>query len=140
MAWLTDPQAWIGFVTLTFLEIVLGIDNVIFISILAAKLPQAQQPRARRTGLLLALVSRVLLLLSLSWVIGMTTPLFGVMGREISGRDLVLITGGLFLMAKSTREIHDKLEGHAGERSARVAPSLRSVLVQILLLDVVFSL
>jgi predicted tellurium resistance membrane protein TerC len=140
MDWITDPQAWIGFFTLTVLEIVLGIDNVVFISILAAKLPGHQQRRARRTGLLLAMVSRILLLLSLSWVIGLTAPLFTVLGNELSGRDLVLIVGGLFLMAKSTREIHEKLEGHTGGHSARVAPSLRSVLIQILLLDLVFSL
>jgi predicted tellurium resistance membrane protein TerC len=140
MDWFADPQAWIGFFTLTVLEIVLGIDNVVFISILAAKLPGHQQRRARRTGLLLAMISRIVLLLSLSWVIGLTAPLFTVLGNEISGRDLVLIVGGLFLMAKSTREIHEKLEGHTGGHSARVAPSLKSVLIQILLLDVVFSL
>jgi len=119
---------------------VLGIDNVVFISILAGKLPAGQQRQARRTGLLLAMVSRILLLLSLSWVIGLTSPLFAVLDNKISGRDLVLIVGGLFLIAKSTHEIHEKLEGHSGGRSARVAPSLRSVLLQILLLDVVFSL
>jgi predicted tellurium resistance membrane protein TerC len=140
MDWITDPQAWIGFLTLTALEIVLGIDNVVFISILAGKLPAHAQRGARRTGLLLAMISRILLLLSLSWVIGLTAPLFSALGKEISGRDLVLIVGGLFLVGKSTREIHDKLEGHTGERSARVVPSLRSVLIQILLLDVVFSL
>jgi predicted tellurium resistance membrane protein TerC len=140
MDWITDPQAWIGFLTLTALEVVLGVDNIVFISILAGKLPAHQQRGARRNGLLLAMVSRILLLLSLSWVIGLTAPLFSVLGNEISGRDLVLMVGGLFLVAKSTHEIHDKLEGHTGERSARVAPSLRSVLIQILLLDVVFSL
>jgi predicted tellurium resistance membrane protein TerC len=140
MDWIADPQAWIGLVTLTALEIVLGIDNVIFISILAGKLPAHQQAGARRTGLLLAMVSRILLLFSLSWVIGLTNPLFAVFGKEISGRDLVLIVGGLFLVGKSTHEIHDKLEGPTGEKSARVAPSYTSVLVQILLLDVVFSL
>jgi predicted tellurium resistance membrane protein TerC len=140
MDWITDPQAWIGFLTLTALEVVLGVDNIVFISILAGKLPAHQQRGARRNGLLLAMVSRILLLLSLSWVIGLTAPLFSVLGNEISGRDLVLMVGGLFLVAKSTHEIHDKLEGHTGERSARVAPSLRSVLIQILLLDIVFSL
>jgi len=140
MDWIADPQAWIGLLTLTALEIVLGIDNVVFISILAGKLPAGQQRQARRTGLLLAMVSRILLLLSLSWVIGLTSPLFAVLDNKISGRDLVLIVGGLFLIAKSTHEIHEKLEGHSGGRSARVAPSLRSVLLQILLLDVVFSL
>lgn len=140
MDWLTDPQAWIGFLTLTVLEIVLGIDNIVFISILAGKLPAHQQRSARRNGLLLAMVSRILLLFSLSWVIGLTAPLFTLLGNEVSGRDLVLLVGGLFLVAKSTHEIHDKLEGHDGRRSAKVAPSLRSVLIQILLLDVVFSL
>jgi predicted tellurium resistance membrane protein TerC len=135
-----DPQAWIGLLTLTALEIVLGIDNVVFISILAGKLPTQQQPGARRTGLLLAMVTRIALLFSLSWVIGLTAPLFTVWGAEISGRDLVLIVGGLFLVGKSTHEIHDKLEGTVGERSARVAPTFTSVLVQILLLDIVFSL
>jgi predicted tellurium resistance membrane protein TerC len=142
MDWITDPQAWIGFLTLTALEIVLGVDNIVFISILAGKLPAHQQQGARRNGLLLAMISRILLLLSLSWVIGLTEPLFTVpvLGKEISGRDLVLIVGGLFLVAKSTHEIHEKLEGHSGARSAKVAPSLRSVLFQILLLDIVFSL
>jgi predicted tellurium resistance membrane protein TerC len=140
MDWIMDPQAWIGFLFLTVLEIVLGIDNVVFISILAGKLPGEQQRRARRTGLLLAMVSRIVLLLSLSWVIGLTAPLFSVLGNEISGRDLVLIVGGLFLIVKSTREIHENLEGGTGDRSARVAPSMRSVLIQILLLDLVFSL
>jgi predicted tellurium resistance membrane protein TerC len=140
MDWLADPQAWLGFVTLAVLEIVLGIDNLIFISILAGKLPGDQQRSARRVGLLLAMVSRILLLLSLSWVIGLVAPLFTVLGSEISGRDLVLIVGGLFLVAKSTHEIHEKLEGHTGEQSGRAFPSYASVLVQILLLDVVFSL
>jgi predicted tellurium resistance membrane protein TerC len=140
MEWITDPQAWIGLLTLTALEIVLGIDNVIFISILAGKLPANRQKGARRTGLLLAMVSRILLLFSLSWVIGLTKPLFGVFGRAVSGRDLVLLLGGLFLLGKSTHEIHDKLEGDSGRSSAAVAPSYASVLVQILLLDVVFSL
>src|SRR5262245_19819080 len=142
MGWIMDPQAWIGFLTLTALEIVLGVDNIVFISILAGKLPVHQQRSARRNGLLLAMVSRILLLLSLSWVIGLTAPLvtLPLLRNELSGRDLVLIVGGLFLVAKSTHEIHDKLEGQSGTRSARVAPSLRSVLIQILLLDVVFSL
>src|SRR5262245_32292575 len=142
MAWITDPQVWIAFLTLAGLEIVLGIDNIVFISILVGKLPKEKQPGAYRVGLALAMVMRILLLLSLSWVMGLTEPLFTVpiLGQEISGRDLVLIVGGLFLVAKSTHEIHDKLEGREGTRSARVAPSLRSVLIQILLLDVVFSL
>ena len=140
MAWLTDPQAWIGFLTLTLLEIVLGIDNVVFISILVGKLPEFQRERARKIGLGLAMVMRILLLLSLSWIIRLTAPLFTVVGQEISGRDLVLIVGGLFLLAKSTHEIHGALEGEEGEKSRRVAPSFTAVLIQILLLDIVFSL
>jgi predicted tellurium resistance membrane protein TerC len=140
MDWITDPQAWVAFATLTVLEIVLGIDNVIFISILAGKLPPAQQARARRLGLGLAMLMRIALLFSLSWIIRLTAPLFEVLGEEISGRDLVLIVGGLFLLAKSTHEIHEKLEGEEGRASTRVAASLRSVLIQIVLLDIVFSL
>jgi predicted tellurium resistance membrane protein TerC len=140
MDWITDPQAWAGFATLTVLEIVLGIDNVIFISILAGKLPREQQGRARYIGLLLAMIMRIALLFSLSWIIRLTAPLFTVLDQEISGRDLVLLIGGLFLLAKSTREIHERLEGEEGEASARVAPSLGSVLIQIMLLDIVFSL
>ena len=140
MDWITDPQAWIGFLTLTALEIVLGIDNIIFISILAGKLPKEQQPRARRLGLILAMVMRIVLLLSLSFIVRLTNPLFSLFGHGVSGRDLVLIIGGLFLLAKSTHEIHDKLEGKEGHASARVGPSFRSVLIQIMLLDIVFSL
>jgi predicted tellurium resistance membrane protein TerC len=140
MDWITDPQAWIGFATLTVLEIVLGIDNIIFISILADKLPKAQQARARIIGLGLAMLTRILLLFSLTWIIRLTEPLFTVVGEEISGRDLVLILGGLFLLAKSTHEIHENLEGEEGEVSARVGPSFASVLIQIMLLDIVFSL
>jgi predicted tellurium resistance membrane protein TerC len=140
MDWITDPQAWIGFATLTVLEIVLGIDNIVFISILADKLPDAQQGRARVIGLGLAMLTRILLLLSLTWVIGLTAPLFSVLGEEISGRDLVLIIGGLFLLAKSTHEIHGNLEGEEGTKSARVYPSFVGVLIQIALLDIVFSL
>jgi len=140
MSWITDPQAWIAFVTLLALEVVLGIDNVIFISILASKLPSAQQAKARLIGLALAMGTRILLLLSISWVIGLTAPLFTVLSQEISGRDIILILGGLFLIAKSTHEIHQKLEGEEGKSSARVAPTFTSVIIQILLLDVVFSL
>lgn len=140
MDWLTDPQAWIGFATLLALEIVLGIDNVIFISILASKLPQSQQAKARLLGLGLAMIMRILLLFSIAWVIGLTAPLFTVLGQEISGRDIILLIGGLFLIAKSTHEIHQKLEGEEGGSSARVAPTFTSVIVQILLLDIVFSL
>src|SRR5687768_14575971 len=137
MEWITDPQAWVAFLTLLALEIVLGIDNVIFISILAGKLPAEQQGRARTLGLALALVTRILLLLSLSWIIRLTAPLFRVFNHELSGRDLILIIGGLFLLAKATHELHQRIEGETGHASARVAPSFTSVLVQILLLDIV---
>jgi predicted tellurium resistance membrane protein TerC len=140
MDWLTDPQAWVAFATLTALEIVLGVDNVVFISILAGKLPVEQRERARRWGLGLAMLLRIALLLSVSWVIGLTEPLFTVLGQEISGRDLILLGGGLFLIGKSTHEMHDRLEGDEGAASARVVASFRAVIVQILLLDIVFSL
>ena len=140
MDWISDPQAWIGFATLTVLEIVLGIDNIVFISILADKLPREQQARARLLGLGLAMLTRILLLFSLTWIIQLTAPLFSVLGEEISGRDLVLLLGGLFLLAKSTHEIHGNLEGQEGEASARVGPSFVAVLIQIMLLDIVFSL
>ena len=140
MDWLLDPQAWIAFVTLVALELVLGIDNVIFISILAGKLPVTQQSRARTVGLGLAMITRILLLFSLAWIIRLTAPLFTVLGNEISGRDLILIGGGLFLLGKSTHEIHQKLEGEEGHASAKIKPSFINVIVQILLLDVVFSL
>jgi predicted tellurium resistance membrane protein TerC len=140
MEWLADPQIWIAFATLTVLELVLGIDNIIFISILSGKLPAEQQPRARFIGLSLALGMRVLLLLSLSWIIGLTEPLFTVFGKAISGRDLVLLLGGLFLIAKSTHEIHGSLEGEEGHGSKRVYSTFASVIVQITLLDIVFSL
>jgi predicted tellurium resistance membrane protein TerC len=140
MEWLTDPQAWVAFLTLLALEIVLGIDNIIFISILSGKLPAEQQPRARFIGLGLALFIRVALLFSLSWVIGLTAPLFTVLNQEISGRDLILIGGGLFLLGKATYEIHDSLEGEEGHASARVGSSFVSVIIQIILLDAVFSL
>jgi predicted tellurium resistance membrane protein TerC len=137
---LTDPQAWIALVTLLALEIVLGVDNIVFISILAGKLPVDQQKRARNMGLSLALITRILLLLSISWIIRLTAPLFAVFGHEVSGRDLILIGGGLFLIAKSTHEMHQRLEGEEGESSRRVAASFAGVIVQILLLDIVFSL
>ncbi|HEU4748395.1 MAG TPA: TerC family protein [Gemmatimonadaceae bacterium] len=136
----TDPQAWLALATLLALEIVLGVDNVVFIAILAAKLPADQQKRARTLGLGLALITRILLLLSLAWMIRLTEPLFSVLGQEVSGRDLILIVGGLFLIAKSTHEMHGRLEGEEGEASTRVYPSFRNVIVQILLLDIVFSL
>ena len=127
MEWISDPQSWIAFLTLAALEIVLGIDNIVFISILVGKLPAGQQAGAYRIGLALAMVMRILLLLSLSWIMGLTEPLFTVplVGNEVSGRDLVLIVGGLFLVAKSTMEIHEKLEGHEGEKSARRGALLR---------------
>lgn len=140
MEWLTDPQVWIAFTTLTALELVLGIDNIVFISILAGKLPSDQQKKARTLGLALAMFTRIALLFSLSWMIRLTAPLFAVLGNAISGRDLILIAGGLFLLGKSTHEIHQKLEGDEGHASARIKPSFASVIVQILLLDVVFSL
>jgi predicted tellurium resistance membrane protein TerC len=140
MEWLIDPQTWVAFLTLTVLELVLGIDNIVFISILAGKLPREQQQRARILGLGLAMLMRIALLFSLSWIIRLTAPLFTVFGQEISGRDLILLVGGLFLLAKSTHEIHVKLEGEEGGVSARVKPSFTGVLIQILLLDIVFSL
>ncbi len=140
MEWLSDPQAWIGLLTLTALEIVLGIDNVIFISILADKLPAAKQKQARQIGLGLAMIMRILLLLSLSWIIGLTKPFFVLAGFDVTGRALILLVGGLFLIAKSTHEIHDTLEGDEEGGPVRSKPSLRSVLIQIILLDMVFSL
>jgi predicted tellurium resistance membrane protein TerC len=130
----------LALITLTFLEIVLGVDNVIFISILSSKLPGAQQVPARRIGLLAAMVMRILLLLSIVWIIRLTAPLFYILGRSISGRDLILIGGGLFLLAKATIEIHERLEGDEGHSSARVAPSFAAVIIQIAVLDIVFSL
>lgn len=140
MEWLTDPQIWIAFATLTVLELVLGIDNIIFISILSGKLPVEQQPRARFIGLTGALVMRVILLFSLTWVMGLTEPFFNIFGRDISGRDLILLVGGLFLIAKSTHEIHGSLEGEEGHASKKVYASFVGVIVQIMLLDIVFSL
>ena len=140
MEWFTQPGSLIALLTLTVLEIVLGIDNIIFISILAGKLPKDQQNKARLMGLSLAMITRVLLLFSIVWIMRLTLPLFTVLGQEISGRDIILIAGGLFLLAKSTFEIHDKLEGEEGHISAKAAKSFGSVIVQILLLDVVFSL
>ena len=140
MEWMSTAEGWIALLTLTVLEIVLGIDNIVFISILAGKLPAAQRERARKVGLMLAMLMRVALLLSITWVMRLTNPLFDVFSQEISGRDLILIVGGLFLLAKSTHEIHDKLEGEEGHASARVVPSFNAVIVQIMLLDMVFSL
>jgi predicted tellurium resistance membrane protein TerC len=140
MDWLANPEMWIALATLTALEIVLGVDNVVFISILAGKLPPEDRGRARTIGLSLALVMRIALLFSLSWIIKLTAPLFVVLGEAISGRDLILIVGGLFLLAKSTHEIHDKLEGEEGHTSAKVSATFASVIAQILILDAVFSL
>jgi predicted tellurium resistance membrane protein TerC len=137
--WTASPEGWIALVTLTVLEIVLGVDNIIFISILAGKLPPGQQEKARRIGLLLAMLMRIALLFSISWVTRLTEPLITI-GRDLSGRDLVLILGGLFLLAKSTHEIHDNLEGGGEHGEARAVASFTGVLVQIMLLDIVFSL
>lgn len=139
MSWVTDPQGWIAFATLLSLEIVLGIDNIVFISILAGKLPARQRARARFVGLGLAMFLRVGLLFSLAWLIGLTAPLFTI-GKSFSGRDLILIVGGLFLIAKSTHEIHQRLEGETHHESTRKATSFASAIIQILLLDIVFSL
>ncbi len=140
MAFLSDPQIWISLLTLTVLEIVLGIDNIIFISILSGKLPPEEQPKARQLGLALALFTRILLLCSLAWMVKLTAPLFTVFGFSLSGRDLILLAGGLFLIVKSTMEIHEKLEGEEEHLSSAVKPKFAAIIVQILVLDVVFSL
>jgi predicted tellurium resistance membrane protein TerC len=147
MEWISNSEIWISLVTLTLLEIVLGIDNVVFISILAGKLPAEQQPKARQLGLSLALITRVLLLCGLAWMVKLTEPWFHIPKflflhepHGVSGRDLILITGGLFLLWKSTREIHHKLEGEADDVSKRVPPRFMSVIIQILIFDLVFSL
>ncbi|MGH7719811.1 MAG: TerC family protein [Gemmatimonadaceae bacterium] len=141
MDWFADPAAWAGLLTLTALEIVLGIDNIIFISILAGRLPREQQPRARKLGLMGAFVSRLLLLLSIAWVVRLTSPLFTLFGADVSGRDLILIVGGLFLIGKATYEIHHKLEGaDETETGAKAAHSMALVVGQIMLIDIVFSL
>jgi predicted tellurium resistance membrane protein TerC len=137
---LTDPQIWIAFLTLTALELVLGIDNVIFITILVDKLAAKQRDLARRLGLAMAMFMRIGLLFMLSWIMGLTQPFFTVLRQEISGRDLILIAGGLFLLWKSAKEIHEMLEGEEGEKSARVPATLGAVVLQIMLIDVVFSL
>jgi predicted tellurium resistance membrane protein TerC len=137
---LTDPHAWIAFATLTALELVLGIDNIIFISILVDKLPPAQRESARRLGLLGAMVMRIALLFVLAWIIGLTTPLFPLLGHPISGRDLILIGGGLFLLWKSVKEIHQLMEGVEGERSTAVRAAFGAVVGQILIVDLIFSL
>jgi predicted tellurium resistance membrane protein TerC len=140
MEWLSEPQTWISLLTLTVLEIVLGIDNIVFITILADKLPMEQRQRARQVGLLLAMISRIILLISIAMLIGLTTPLFTIFHLGISGRDLILIIGGIFLLGKSTIEIHNKLEGEEGHASAKVKARFINVVIQVMLLDVVFSL
>ncbi|MFQ5457231.1 MAG: TerC family protein [Myxococcota bacterium] len=140
MNWLFQPEAWIALATLTAIEIVLGIDNIIFISILAGKLPETQRAKARTLGLALAMFVRIALLLSLTWIMQLTAPMFAVLGQEISGRDLILIAGGLFLLAKSTLEIHGNLEGAETPAGKAVAAGFAAVLVQILLMDIIFSL
>lgn len=138
--WVTNPEVWIALTTLTVLEVVLGIDNIVFISILAGKLPVAQQARARRVGLLVALLTRIMLLFSIVWVIRLTAPLFSVMSQEISGRDLVLMGGGMFLLAKATKEIHENMEGPGKNLHTTGSSRFVSVVIQIGLLDIVFSL
>jgi len=140
MSWIADPQAWIALGTLTALEIVLGIDNIIFITILTGRLPEHQRGKARSIGLALAMLARIFLLLSLAWVMGLTEPLFAVFNREISGRDLILLGGGLFLLAKSTHEIHNSLEGTEEASQARPTAGFAGVLLQIALIDIIFSL
>ena len=140
MDWIANPEIWISLVTLTLLEIVLGIDNIVFISILSGKLPPAQQKNARRVGLGLALFTRILLLLGLAWMARLTTPLFTVLSQDVSGRDLILLVGGLFLLGKATHEIHDRLEGEDGAVTSRITPTFSAIVIQILLLDIVFSL
>jgi len=138
--WIASPEAWVALGTLTALEIVLGIDNIIFISILVGRLPEAQRDAARRIGLGLAMFARLALLFSIAWVMGLTEPLFNALGQEISGRDLILIGGGLFLLYKSTHEIHDSLEHEASEGASVASATFATVLIQIALLDIVFSL
>lgn len=140
MEWITNPETWISLVTLTLLEIVLGIDNLVFISILSNKLPEQDRDRARKLGLILALGTRILLLMSLAWIMGLQKPLLTLFGHSISGRDMILIVGGLFLLAKSTHEIHEKLEGEDGSVTRSITPTFNAVIVQIMLLDIVFSL
>jgi len=140
MEWITEPQAWIALVTLTALEIVLGIDNIVFISVLTGRLPEDQRQKGRMIGLALAMIMRIVLLLFLAWIVKLTAPLFTAFGNEISGRDLILIIGGLFLLAKATHEIHHNLEGIEGEEEVKVHATMGSVLFQVMLLDIVFSL
>lgn len=140
MSWMSSPEAWIALATLTALEIVLGIDNIVFISVLVGRLPEGQRARARTLGLALAMIARILLLLSITWVMSLTKSVLAVLDHEISGRDLILIIGGLFLIAKSTYEIHGSLEGHAATDAGKISGSFLNTLVQIAILDIVFSL
>jgi predicted tellurium resistance membrane protein TerC len=140
MHWITEPESWVALLTLTALEIVLGIDNIVFVSILAGKLPEEQEDLGRQVGLIMAMVTRILLLFSLNWLTNLTNPLFEVLNHGISGRDLIMVSGGLFLLGKSTFEIHERLEGEEGHASQEVEPRLSSVIIQIMLLDIVFSL
>jgi predicted tellurium resistance membrane protein TerC len=140
MEWLAQPETWISLLTLTLLEIVLGIDNIVFISILSSKLPPEQQRKARRLGLALALVMRILLLMGLAWMARLTAPLFSLWSHPVSGRDLILLLGGLFLLGKATHEIHSRLEAEDGEVTMRIAPKFSAIIIQIMLLDMVFSL
>jgi predicted tellurium resistance membrane protein TerC len=140
VAILGDPQVWIAFFTLTALELVLGIDNIIFISILVDRLPRREREKARRIGLFLAMFMRVGLLLALSWIVGMTAPLFTITGTEISGRDLILIVGGIFLVWKSTKEVHQLTEGEEGHASSKVSDTFTAIILQIIIIDMVFSL
>lgn len=140
MDWITDPQVWIGLLTLTALEIVLGIDNIVFISIISSRLPRERQPKARRLGLILALGMRIIFLLSIKWIIGLDKPFLTLVGFGISGRSLILVLGGLFLIAKATYEIHERLEGVEHEKAAARVASFTGVVVQIMLLDIVFSI
>jgi predicted tellurium resistance membrane protein TerC len=141
MDWLSDPQAWLALITLTALEIVLGIDNIIFISILTGKLPERQRPKAQKIGLALAMITRLMLLFSLTWIMRLTEPFFSILGHGVSGRDIILIVGGLFLLAKSTMEIHDKLEGEEHHNSeGKSGATFQSVVIQIMFLDIIFSL
>ncbi len=140
MEWLADPQVWLSLLTLTTLEIVLGIDNLVFIAVLVEKLPVAQQATARRVGIALALITRLMLLSVIAWIIGLTAPVLSLFGQGFSWRDIILIAGGLFLLYKGTTEIHDKLEGEEGEASAKVQAAFAAVVLQIAVLDIVFSL
>lgn len=140
MDWITSPEAWIALITLTVLEIVLGIDNIVFISILSEKLPEDQESLGRRLGLMMAMLTRIILLSFMAWLTRLTAPLFQVFHHAISGRDLIMMGGGLFLLGKSTFEIHERLEGEEGHASQKVPPSLAAVIFQIMLLDIVFSL